>query len=151
MIDHMVPKPIPFVRLGLANLPILVALSAFGWRGVMRLALLKIAGQGLITGMLFSYVFLFSAAGTLASAGVMYVVYRTAGGRISLVGTSVVGALVSNTVQLLLAAALVFGRGALLLAPPFLAVGLVTSIILGVVANRFVDRSRWLAMTGLRT
>ena len=60
-IDHLIPKPVPFVRIGLANLPILIALRLFGIRQIVAIAALKIVGQGLITGMLFSYVFLLSA------------------------------------------------------------------------------------------
>ena len=145
-LDHVLPKPIPFIRLGLANLPILVALTIFDFRYLVYLSLLKIVGAGLLTGMLFSYVFLFSAAGSLASLIVMYAIYRAGGRMVSLVGVSIGGAVASNLVQLALAAKVIFGGGALLLAPPFLTVGLITSVLLGTLANRFVDRSEWLAM-----
>ena len=70
-------------------------------------------------------------------------VYRGLKNRISLVGVSVFGALASNWTQLLISRYLLFGPGAWLLAPPFLAVGTVTSVILGLFAQRFSDTSLW--------
>ena len=51
----------------------------------------------------------------------------------------------SNTAQIVLARLLIFGEGAWLIAPPFLALGTVTAALLGVFAERFAARSRWLA------
>ena len=142
-LEHLIPKPLPFIRLGLANMPILVALSLYRFRRLLALAALKIVGQGLLTGTLLSYVFLFSAAGTMASLCVMVAVFRLFGSRVSLIGVSVAGAFASNAVQLLLAALVIFGSGVMLLALPLLLSGLISSVILGVVVNRFVAESRW--------
>lgn len=146
MIDHLIPKPVPFFRLGLANLPVLIALPLCRPADLARLALFKIVGQGVLTGMLFSYVFLLSAAGTLTSVAVMWTAYRSLDGRISLIGVSALGALASNTVQLVFARFVVFGSGVILLAPPLYLTGLITSVLLGVVANRFIATSRWFAL-----
>ncbi len=59
------------------------------------------------------------------------------------VGISVIGALASNLVQIVLARFLILGTGAWLIAPPFLAVGTVTSILLGLSSEAFQKRSRW--------
>ncbi len=145
-IDHLIPKPVPFVRIGLANLPILIALRLFGIRQIVAIATLKIVGQGLITGMLFSYVFLLSAAGTITSVLVMLLLYRSFYPSISLLGVSVAGALASNLAQLSLARVVVFGPGVWVLAPPFLVTGTITSIVLGLLANQFVERSRFVLL-----
>jgi heptaprenyl diphosphate synthase len=144
-IEYVIPKPLPFMRLGLANLPILIALGLFPARRVLLLVALKIVGQAFIYGSLFSYVFLFSAAGSLASGLVMLVVHRLAGRWTSLVGVSVAGALASNLVQVVLAWWFILGEGARLIGPPFLAVGLASSIALGLFAERFAAVSVWLA------
>ena len=144
-IEYMIPKPIPFLRVGIANLPILVSLDLLPVPSLLLLVLLKVLGQGLIGGTLISYVFLFSAAGSFASGLTMVAVRRVMGPRMTLVGVGVLGALFSNLVQVLLARALIFGEGAWLIAPPFLALGTVTATLLGVFAERFVARSRWLA------
>ncbi len=143
-LEYLIPKPIPFLRLGLANLPVLVALELFPVPYVLLLVLLKILGQALIYGTLFSYVFLFSAAGSLVSGLVMIGAQRALGGRITLVGVSVLGALFSNLAQIALSVLLVFGPGAWLIGPPFLAVGTVTGLLLGLFARRFSTTSKWL-------
>ncbi len=145
VIEYLIPKPMPFMRLGLANLPILISLGVFPVSGVFLLALLKILGQGLINGTLFSYIFLFSAAGTFASTAVMLIVFYALKKRVSYVGISIAGAMASNAVQLLFARAVIFGQAAVLIAPPFLAVGLATSILLGLFTARFTAVSEWYA------
>jgi len=144
-IEYMIPKPIPFLRVGIANLPILVGLDLLPVPLLLLVVVLKVLGQGLVGGTLLSYVFLFSAAGSFSSALAMLAVRRLLGSRISLVGVGVTGALFGNAAQILLARVLIFGEGAWLIAPPFLAVGTVTAVLLGLFAERFSARSAWLA------
>ncbi len=144
-IEYMIPKPIPFLRVGIANLPILVGLDLLPVPLLLLVVVLKVIGQGLVGGTLFSYVFLFSAAGSFASALSMLAVRRLLRDRITLVGVGVIGALFGNAAQILLARVLIFGEGAWLIAPPFLAVGTVTAVLLGMFAQRFSVRSAWLA------
>ena len=145
LIEHMIPKPLPFLRIGLANLPVLIALSVLRPRKLLLVVALKVLGQGLISGTLFSYVFLFSAAGSVSSALVMLAVSRLPDRAVSLVGISIAGGLASTAAQLALALLMVFGRGALFIAPVFLAVSLVTATALGLIARAFCARSRWYA------
>lgn len=142
-LEYLIPKPVPFFRLGLANLPILLSLSIFAPGDVFLLVILKVVGQGLVNGTLASYVFLFSAAGSLASASVMLAAHRAAGRWISLVGVSVFGALASNTVQIVLSVTFIFGKTAWVIAPLLLALGVASGIVVGVAAERFRERSRW--------
>ena len=143
-IEYIIPKPLPFLRIGLANLPLLLALDLFPTLQFFVLLGLKILGQALIQGSLFSFTFLFSLCGSLASGTVMLAARRALRGSTSLIGISILGALASNLVQLILARYLVFGRSAWLIAPPFLLVGLVSSGVLGFLAQVYRDRSTWL-------
>ncbi len=144
-VEFLIPKPIPYLRVGIANLPILLGLELLTPSQVFLLVLLKVLGQGLVGGTLASYVFLFSAVGSFASGAAMLAVHRLMGARVSAVGISVAGALFSNTAQIVLARLLIFGESAWLIAPPFLAVGTVTSVLLGLFADRFSRMSRWMA------
>jgi len=144
-IEYMIPKPIPFLRVGIANLPVLISLDLLPFPSFLLVILLKVLGQGLIGGTLISYVFLFSAVGSFASGLTMLGVRRLFRNGMSLAGVGVLGALVGNMAQILLARVLIFGEGAWLIAPPFLAAGTVTATILGLFAGRFSARSRWLA------
>jgi uncharacterized membrane protein len=143
-LEYMIPKPIPFMRVGIANLPILLALGSFDAPTVLLLVAVKVLGQGLVSGSLFSYVFLFSAAGSLVAGLVMLAAFRAGGSRISLVGVSILGALGSNLAQVLLAVLLVFGQGGWLIGPPFVALGTASGLLLGLFAQAFQAKSTWL-------
>lgn len=144
-IEFMIPKPLPFLRLGLANLPVMLAAYLLPLQSYILLVAIKVLGQGLIGGTLFSYIFVFSTAGTLASALAMRLYARIPQKYASFVGMSALGAFTSNVVQLLFARFWIFGESAWYIAPPFLAVGLVTGTLLGLFANRFAESSRWFA------
>lgn len=142
-IEYLFPKPFPFFRLGLANLPVLLALDIFPASLVLLLVLLKVLGQGLVNGTLASYVFLFSVGGSFASALVMIGAHRLFGRRVSLVGISLFGALASNVVQIYLSIRFIFGLSAWIIAPLFLGLGAASGLAVGLFANRFARRSEW--------
>lgn len=144
-IEYVIPKPVPFLKLGLANLSVLVALTVMRPREILTLVALKVLGQGIVQGTLFSYIVLFSAVGSLASVAVMIVLHRGLGRHISLVGVSVMGALASNLAQIAAARLIIFGESAWLIAPAFLITGTISALLLGLFAEQFVRRSEWLA------
>jgi heptaprenyl diphosphate synthase len=132
------------MRIGLANLPLLAALDLLSPGDFGVLVLVKVLGQGLITGTLVSPVFLFSLGGTLASALVMYPGRRLLSPRLAgFTGLSVLGSLCSNLVQIGLARFVVFGGGIRFLIPPFLGMGILAGAALGVFCETFTRRSRW--------
>lgn len=143
-LENLIPK-LPFFRLGLANLPILLALPLFRGRELALLVALKVVGQALVNGTLASYVFLFSLSSSLSSAVVMYAAWRWGGSRISTVGVSLLGALASNAVQIALSVAFVFGAGAWVIAPLLMGLGVATGLFVGVAAGQIERRSRWYA------
>ncbi len=142
-VEYLIPKPVPFMRIGLANLPLIIGLGLLSDREYLLLALLKVLGQGLVTGTIFSYIVLFSLGGTVSSAFIMFLLYRYGRRYVSLVGISIAGAMASNITQLQLSRVVLFGDAARFIAPPFLIVGLLTSIVLGLFAERFVRYSSW--------
>ena len=66
-IEYIIPKPLPFMRLGLANLPVLIGLETLAPPAFLLLVLLKVIGQALIMGTLFSHIFILSFCGSIAS------------------------------------------------------------------------------------
>ena len=143
-VEYLIPKPLPFFRLGLANLPLLIGLGFLTPGDLLLVLLLKVLGQALVNGTLASYVFLFSIAGSAASLAVMYLAWRLGGRAISLVGVSLMGALASSVVQLALSIGFIFGETARLIAPLSLGSGLVTGLVIGLFARRFDRDSHWL-------
>lgn len=73
----------------------------------------------------------------------MYGTKRLFRERVTSVGISVLGAVSSNAVQVILASAVVFGRAARIIAPVFLTMGLTTGLVLGLFTQRFAASSRW--------
>lgn len=142
-IEYAIPKPLPFLRLGIANVPVMLAIDILPFPAYCVLVLIKILGQGLIGGTLFSYIFLFSAAGSVSSALVMLLLRKIFHKRISWIGISVAGAFASNAAQLVFARFYIFGESAWYIAPPFFAVGVVSGTLLGIFANVYEKKSRW--------
>jgi heptaprenyl diphosphate synthase len=140
-VEYMIPKPLPFMRIGLANLPLMLALDIFPLRAFLVLIGIKVFGQALITGTLFSYIFLFSLAGTFFSAMLMYALRRIFHDKITFVGIGTAGAMVSNASQLALAHVFIFQENVRYIAPPFLLAGFVTGIVLGIFCEVFTQRS----------
>jgi heptaprenyl diphosphate synthase len=142
-VEYMIPKPLPFIRLGLANAPLLLALRLPA-ASFFLLVSVKILGQAFISGTLFSYVFLLSLSGTAASAAAMYLLRRAVPEKyMSLAGISITGALVSNIIQVALACFFFLGPGALYIAPPFIAMGILSGTALGLFCQHFTAKSRW--------
>jgi uncharacterized membrane protein len=142
-IEYAIPKPLPFLRLGIANVPVMLAIDILPFPAYCALVLIKILGQGLIGGTLFSYVFLFSAAGSVSSALIMLLLRKSLNKKISWIGISVAGAFASNAAQLIFARFYIFGESAWYIAPPFFAVGVVSGTLLGIFANVYEKKSRW--------
>ena len=144
MIEYIIPKPIPFIRYGIANIPIMISLKIFPPGMTIVLVLLKIIGQGIITGTIFSYIFLFSLSSSLASGLAMIFIHKIFRDKISMIGVSVTGAFASNITQLIIAKYFIFGKAAIIMGPPIILIGTVTSIFVGVFAESFISRSQWL-------
>ncbi|WP_320121449.1 Gx transporter family protein [uncultured Sphaerochaeta sp.] len=139
-LEYLIPKPLPFLRLGLANLPLLVILDGMSFGPFFIILLLKAVGQGMVSGTLFSYLFLISLAGTLSSGIAMKGAKQLLGIRVSLVGCSLLGAFVSNLSQLQVASWVAYGPSIWIAAPLMLALGMVTSFALGLLAEIYLQR-----------
>lgn len=142
-IEYLFPRPIPFMRLGLANLPVILALEILPAPSYFLLVLMKVLGQALVNGTLASYVFLFSLSGSFASALIMWLCYKSLKPRISFIGISVMGALTSNMAQIILSITFIFGSSAWRILPLFLGIGLASGVFIGIFAQRFSDKSKW--------
>lgn len=144
-IEFLLPRPLPFLRVGLANIPLLLALQILDFRHFVLLMLVKVLGMNLLSGGLFSYIALFSLLGTLASGLLMRGLYRFGGRCLSFAGLSTAGALASNGMQLLAARYIVFGEAAFYMLPMVAGFGLASGLALGIFTNRFAAGSNWLA------
>lgn len=136
LFESAIPRPLPWLKPGLSNLVVLVALYAFGFRMALVVMLLRVVVGALILGTLFNPVFLFSLAGGIVATSLMAFLYHHFGRIFSIIGVSVSGAFAHNLVQILIAAFLLVGRAQLLyLLPIMLLSSLFSGMIVGLVAH----------------
>jgi len=130
-----IPQPLPWVRIGLANLVTLLALVLWGFWEALAVLLLRVLLGSVFTGTMLSPVFPFALAGGLAGVLAMGLARRFLHPPLSVVGISILGALAHNVSQLLLAYSLYIRRNELfLLLPPILLSTLLTGCVIGLVA-----------------
>ena len=102
IVEHMVPKPFPWMRIGLANAITLYAFTLLKPREVMLVVLSRVIATSILIGSFLSITFILSFSGALTSFMMMYLFYTYLRKFFSIVGISVIGALTSNTVQLIM-------------------------------------------------
>ena len=141
--ESLVPKPLPWLRLGLANGVTLLALYLFGIREALIVASMRAVLGSLILGGLLNPSFFFSFLGGLMSAVLMAVTYSYFRGLFSVIGVSIWGALAHNMTQLALALAVFVQRWELIyLMPVFLLSTVVTGFLTGLLVSLFMQKIR---------
>ena len=142
LLEAVAPRPLPWMKLGLGNLPVVVALELFGGLPAVAVAVVKIAAGGLVSGGFGSPAFAIGGGAGLASVTAMALVRRAAPGVFSLVGLSVLGAVTHQLTQLLIARVYLHHAGLLALLPLFMLTGLVSGFAIGLVAHWCAARLR---------
>ena len=127
---------VPGIKLGLANLIIVIVLYKTDWREALLLSVVRIILAGFIFGSLFSIIY--SLAGGILSLAVMALLKRT--DRFSVAGISIAGGVCHNIGQLIVAMVVVetYQVGYYLL----LIAGLITGAVIGATAGEVLKRIR---------
>jgi heptaprenyl diphosphate synthase len=141
ILESLFPHPIPGIRLGLANMITLVALVDLGFRAALEIALMRTLISSFILGTFLSPPFILSFGAALSSTLVMGILYRltTIRGRafLSLVGISMIGAMVHNLAQIGLAYFLIIHHRSIFYLVPLLGISaVITGVITGLVASQ---------------
>ena len=121
---------IPGVKLGLANLIVVVALYKMGGKDALLLSVTRIVLSGFIFASLFSI--LYSLAGGLLSLAVMVILKKR--------GSFSVFGVIHNVGQLIVAMLVVETFSVAYYVPVLLIAGVITGFIIGVVANEMLKR-----------
>lgn len=112
-VETLLPTPVPWLRIGLANIMALTALYLYGGRAAWTVNLTRLGVGSLLLGRLFSPGFWLALCGVLLATSAMIVVYRFAGRRLSPIGVSAIGAAGHALGQILAARLLVIQNDAL--------------------------------------
>ncbi len=129
---------IPGVKLGLANLVVLVTLYLLRPRDALAISCLRILLVGFTFGSPASM--LYSLAGGLVSLGVMVLCRRTE--KFSLLGISIAGGVSHNLAQLAVAAAVLRTPQIVWYLPLLLLSGVLTGALIGIVARLCLPKLR---------
>lgn len=137
-VESLIPVSlgIPGVKLGLANLIIVIALYKMRTRDAFLLSIVRVLLSGFIFGNYFSIIY--SLAGAMLSLAVMAFLKRQEG--FSVIGVSIAGGVCHNVGQLLVAMAVVETFSVVYYVPVLLIAGLITGFIIGIVANEMLKR-----------
>lgn len=127
---------IPGVKLGLANLVIVIALYRLRLSEVFLLSVVRILLSGFLFGNYFSIIY--SLAGGLLSLTVMAMMKKREG--YSVKGVSISGGVFHNVGQLLIAAFVVETFSITYYIPVLLIAGMLTGLLIGIVADEMLRR-----------
>ena len=126
-----VPIPIPGVKLGLANVIIIIMMYFMDTKSAFFVSLIRV----LLSGLLFAGFagLLYSLAGAMLSFVVMALLKKT--GKFSIIGVSLAGGVFHNVGQVTVAALVVENVKMAYYLPFLLVSGVVTGILIGIVAK----------------
>ena len=137
-VESLIPvfAGIPGIKLGLANLIVVIVLYKGDWKDALFIAVARIVLSGFIFGNLFSI--LYSLAGAALSLTVMTLMKKKS--RFSILGISVAGGVSHNIGQLLIACLITMTSGLIYYAPALLISGVITGLLIGTLTNEVLKR-----------
>lgn len=125
---------IPGIKLGLANLIVVVGFYSMKTTDVIAVSLVRIFLSGLLFGNLMSI--LYSLSGGILSIIVMLLLKRLH--RFSIVGVSIAGGVFHNIGQIIVAMLILENFAVAVYLPPLLIAGTITGMLIGILAMRML-------------
>jgi heptaprenyl diphosphate synthase len=143
-IEALIPTPVPWLRLGLANIITLTTLYLYGLKAGMIVTLTRVFIRSLLAGTFLGPAFVMSLGAGVASTLVMWLIMSIFGRILNPVGVSFFGALTHNITQLFLAYILFVRRieAILIISPIIILAGVITGIFNGIVTNLILKKIR---------
>lgn len=126
---------IPGVKLGLANLVVVVALYIMKPAEAFFIAIIRILLAGLTFGNVYSLAY--SLCGGILSFAVMLLVKKT---KLSVIGVSMLGGICHNIGQIIVAVIVMETARIAYYLPVLLGAGLVTGLLMGIISRLVVNR-----------
>jgi heptaprenyl diphosphate synthase len=135
--EALLPSPIPWFRLGLANIITITSLTLFGFRTAMMITLVRVVLGSIFIGTFLGPSFMLSLGGGIAGTCAMGAVHSVSKTLFGPIGLSLIGALFHNTAQLFLAYLLFIRRieAVLVISPVIMLIGIISGFANGVVAD----------------
>ncbi|WP_300330978.1 Gx transporter family protein [Fusobacterium sp.] len=139
--ETLIPKPVPWLKVGLANIGGIIALEKFGKKMAIEVVILRILIQGLMLGTLFTPGFIISFISGMGSLLIMISLYHFRE-KLTLVSISMASALIHNIIQLSVVYFLLFrninlnSKYIIFFVFGFLILGCVSGMITGIIGEK---------------
>ncbi len=129
------PVPIPGIKLGLANIVVLIALYTLGAKSAFNISLVRVFSVAFLFGGISTLMYSFSSA--IVSFCVMYLFKKMK--IFSIVGVSIIGSFAHVTTQLLVAAYIVQNITVLTYLPILTISALISGFLIGFIAHTVIN------------
>ena len=132
-VEFVFPSPVPIqgVKLGLANVIVVIAMYFMGEKSALAISVVRVIMSSLLFGGFSG--FLYSIAGALVSFGAMCIVKEIKA--VSIIGVSIVGGIFHNIAQITVAALVLNTKGVFYYLPVLLISGVITGIVIGLISK----------------
>ncbi|MCK4796659.1 MAG: Gx transporter family protein [Spirochaetes bacterium] len=133
--ENFIPVPIPFLRLGLSNIPVCLSFTIFNFFECLFIVLFKVVFTHLFRGTLFSYPFLIGLCGNLVFILIGYPFYQLLKKHISFISLGIVGAFSHNFGQILAASLFIPVKPLFYFGILLITIGIFLGFINGIICN----------------
>lgn len=142
VVENFIPTPVPAIRLGLSNIPILLMLYLAGGNYAFITALLKAIVVPVFSANIV-FKFSLSLPATLVSFTIMYIMHKLFKDKLSIVTISVLGA-VSHMVTQVVIVSNLYIKGLMYtnIAGILLLSAVITGILMGVIAYKIINHKQ---------
>lgn len=139
VIENFIPSPVPAIRLGLSNIPILIMLYLAGANYALLLSLLKSFIVPIFSANIFFKLSL-SVPASLFSFLCMFITYKFFKEKLSIITISVIGAVAHMVMQVVIVS-LLYIKGLIYtnIAGVLLLSAVITGILMGIVAYKIIN------------
>lgn len=127
---------IPGLKLGLANIIVLIVLYKYDTKDVFFVSILRVVVVGLMRTGLFSINFFFSLSGALFSACSMILFKKT---KLSMIGVSVIGSIFHSMGQILIAILFLKNNNMIYYLPWLLLFSIPTGLFVGYISKKLLS------------
>ena len=131
---------IPGLKIGLANVAIMVALYVYGIKDATFVSIARIFIVGMLRTGLFNITFLFSLSGAIFSLILMFIAKKT--NIFSIIGVSIIGSIFHTIGQLIVAFVIVKNANILYYLPFLLLFAIPTGLFIGYISNKIITNFR---------
>lgn len=136
-VESLIPTPIPWFKLGIANIITVITLVVYGIRPAITVTLIRVILTSILNGTFLGPAFILSLGGGLISTLAMGTILYTLPTLFSTIGISIIGAFFHNMTQVFLAYFLFIHRieATLLIVPFILLLGTLTGMFNGILSE----------------